>query len=122
MATQRYSIHKAVDPKHIAAVMEHSERINRKFDENEIGHTLRDAAIAYLQSYQGTFPFMRTMQAKYRQYGRLYAGQYAKVLNCFVKDVTTELQQAVREVKCVRRTRIVFSQQEDTHVQDSDLG
>ena len=104
---KRYSVHAALDPKHIAVVMDHHERIGRKFDANEIGHALRDAAIAFLASYTGTFKYLVDMKAKQEVYGRLFASQYAAVCNCLVAEITHELQHAVRDEKQHERRAMI---------------
>jgi hypothetical protein len=108
----KYSVHEAMSQIDIALVMDHREKIGRKFDAPEIGHTFEDIAKRFVRGYRGDFPYMLDMQGRLQQYGKLFASQSAGVLNCMVAQVTRELQQAVRQEKhkqsTGKRTTISF--------------
>jgi hypothetical protein len=95
----KYSVHEAMSQIDIALVMDHREKIGRKFDAPEIGHVFRDIAERFVRGYRGDFPYMLDMQQRLEQYGKLFASQSAGVLNCLVAQATRELQQAVRQEK-----------------------
>lgn len=85
-----YSVLESLIPQDVAEVVAHRERIGRKFDANEIGHSLRDVAERFTLSYRGDFEYMYSLQNDLNEYGRLTAAQSAGALNVMYRQVLQE--------------------------------